>query len=509
MGERSFSENIFRQEVQDDIIFDIDTELRGGARSPSEVIAQERKAKPRTDKFDVSGLLGALSGIKAPDLSGINLGIDLSGIKVPPIDFKTPEIPRVNIEGPQINLEPAITAVGGVLGRGAELTGEVVGAVAKPIGAAAEVSGEVIGSIAKPITEVIGSVAKPVGQAIQSVASGLEDLKIKQGSGDEFGEIKMGDTGAVIDLSSQIEETISEITKDSAISGVKGKDVFDLAVNPNKFIKNKGREFSANAISESLGIESGFAKDIVDALDNPDAFIKKKGAKKAADFVVQASGLNAGKGIAEKIGGAGVSAGVISGVSELIESGDVGKAAESAIKGAATATAIRGISTLANIVLPGSGFVIEAASAIFGYSCYLSTAAYHHGWITKKEFLAFTHYRIKIQSKETLSTQIWLGYIMFFEPKYKTMIHNKKKSKIIYQLITKPWLIHIQYLLGKGRFNLRGFIMTQILKGICLGSYLLNYKKTKKTKKKLRNLNILNVYRVLIKIIERKPAYGT
>ena len=94
------------------------------------------------------------------------------------------------------------------------------------------------------------------------------------------------------------------------------------------------------------------------------------------------------------------------------------------------------------------------------------------------------------------------------ESRYNKLINNPTYAYRAYKYITKPWLSHIQYLLGKGEFTFRGWAVTQVLRVACIGAYMLNYKKSKKRKKSLKGINVMGVYKRLVGIIEKERAYA-
>ena len=565
------AQNLFRSEVDDDVVFDLDTTFQEGVQG--EKSNKEATTSPPYggQGFQMPNFLGGLKGIKGPDIQGPDIqgpdiGLNIKSPKIQPlnigipnIDLSFPDIPKIDLNAQSPDFQSAIDAVSGALGASAEAisdvaeaTSEVIKPVVEPvvesggeilqfIGKGASSGAEVLGEAVRPVSEVLAGVGEStanlinetignVGNALGYTAEEFSDLSVRQGDGSKYGEISIGDTGAVIDISERIDSTFNELTRGTELEGVSGRDMYDIAVNPEGFVKNKGLEEGAKFLELNLGVESGLAGDIVSAIDNPEEFAKKKGTEKVTEFVMDATGFGAKEALKETTskagsaaggaaaqglagqalgaaGGAAIGGGVAGGVGALLSGADAAQVAEAAAKGAATSAVVKGVSTLANALLPGSGFVIEAAAVLFKYSCYLSTSAYYNGFVDKKLYFQFTHYRIKIQSKEPFSEAVWLGYINFFEKRYNKLIHDKVYAERMYKWVTAPWLSHIQYLLGKGSFTLKGWVVTQLLKCVCLGAYAFNYKSSKKRKKELQGINIINIYKFLVRIIEGR-AYA-
>jgi len=507
-GINSLSQNIFREEVDDDIIFDLDTTFQGQTVSAE---APKVKASPGASAPNFGIDLNFLKNIKAPKIEGpniqgpdINLGVDLSpGVAIPSVDLNTPDIPSVDVNVPNIDLQPAIDVAGSVLGKASETVSDLAQPIIDPVLEAGGDLLNVVGDSFSTVTDAIGSVTEPIGSIIKETVSGagdalgvaediFKDSKIKKGDGSGYGEIGIGNTGTVLDVSATLDSTFADVTKGTVMEGISGQDLFDITTNPADFAAKKGGEIATDVLTKNLGMDNELAGDVVSAISDPEQFIVDKGIEKATDFISKATGINIDSGV----------------ISELLDSGNIAKAAqkaaEAAAKRAATETTIKVVSTAANAIVPGSGALIEAAARLFNYSCYLSTSAYHYGYISRDEYFQFTHYRIKIQSKEFLSTVVWLGYINLFEKPYSELIHNEKKASFIFKTITNPWLSHVRYLLGKGPFSIKGFIVTQALRVACIGAYLFNYRACEKRKKSLDGINVINIYKRLVSIVEKE-----
>lgn len=494
-GPGSLSENIFRSEVEDEIVFDLDTSFQRESQ-----LEQARKIAPskrRASTFDFK-LPSFLEGIKAPNIEGPNVGA--------PIDLGVPDIPQVDLTVPNPNFKPAIDAADQALKAGEK----VVQPVAEVVSAAVE-------PVQEQVTEVTKDLSDAAREAIEAVGQPLEGAQVRKGDGTKYGEISVGETGGVIDISQNLDKMISSLTSGTDIEGVQGRDIFQLATDPSSYVKEKGIEESTAFISNSLGIDSGRAADIVSALDNPEAFVESKGIEEATDFIIETTGagdifdsesaaaLERTTGVS--LGSAGTGA-IGGGLGALVSGGDVAEVAESAAKGAASAVVVNTTAGMANAIIPGSGLLIKGLATAFNYSCYLSTSAYHHGFIDKKDYLLFTKYRLKIQSKDLLSEPVWLGYISLFEPVYAKLIDDKKMAGYFFNFVTKPWLSYIKFKSGVSGFSFAGFFVTQLLKLACLSSFLFSPLKSMKRKKELRGINLMNVYKSIIRVVEKGRAYA-
>ncbi len=577
-----FASNIFRGQASgdedEDVLFDINTKLEG----LGEPLKAEKKATsgefsfgfqlPQLSGFEIQGpeIRGpeietptvegpAIEGpaIETPEVSVPGIGIPGVDVAVPPIDLTPIKFPEVDVtvESPDLTgfiekaqevTQPVVEA-GAAVGQAALETGEAVGeavvetgkAIVEPVAPVISEIANIVGEATRPVSEVVGAVTQPVGEAVATTveaigsalgeaANAFDGAAVKMGDGTGYGEIAIGDTGAVVDVSNNIDSIIADITAGTEAEGVAGKDIFNLATNPEEFVRDKGKDVASGVLSDTLGIDNEFAGDIVSAIDNPEEFAKTKGAEAVADFVVDAAGLGAGEAVKQTgaaagtaattgtsvgtsvgaVGGAAVGGGVASGVVALVEGKDAGQVAEAAAKGAATAAAVKTVSTVANAILPGTGLVIEAVAAIFQYSCYLSTSAYHHGFINMDEYLEFTRYRVNIQKDEPFATQTWLGYIMHYEPLYKDLIQNYTYAEEMYNKYTKHWLDHIKYLSGKGGFSIKGWWITQKIRYNCIRAYFNRYKEAQERRIALKGINVLGVYKRIIRIVEGAKRYA-
>lgn len=513
MPETSFSDNLFREEVKDDIVFDLDSTFQNQIKPPE----PKKEAAPATGGgLDLSFL------DKLPEIEGIDLGgadqqgqpTDPSreggGFNLPGIDLNLPDIPKIDINLPSPDFQPAIDALGKALGKTAEVAGATVETAANPLLAGGEKAvgvlsdiGEFIGEKSQPISDVLVGVGETgselinktiseIKESLGGVDASFDDAQIRQGDGTKYGEVVIGDTGTVVDISKTIDKTVADLAKGTQLEGVTGQDIYNIATTPGTFIQEKGLEEGTRILNEKLGVDSSLAGDLAAVFESPEKYIKEKGRDAAINFIGKATGIS------------GINSGTVKGVSEVLGAKDLESGVKAAGRTAATEATIRTVSTTANAIVPGSGVVIEGIARFTGYSCYLSTSAYNHGFIDKDDYLKFTKYRTRIQRHQLFSEQIWLGYIMLFEPLCTKLIHDIRFASRVYRFVTKPWLSHVNYTLGWGRFSLSGFFVDIGIKAACLVAYAFNNKKAKARKIKLREVNVMSVYKKIIRVVEKK-----
>jgi len=512
MTSSTFSDNLFREEVQDDIVFDLDSTFRGqtgGVKNEKAKVLGEGSRKGFG--LDLS-FLDNLQGIKGPvittqpiNIPNVNIPeittpelpiISTQPVNLPNVNFNTPDIPKIDLNTESPDLQPAIDTVKDVFGEAVEKTKPVVDPIIETgkdiltdIGSGIS---EVVKPIAEPTRALIDSATQVVGDSLGLAKDQFENTKIRKGDGSGYGEISLGDTGAVLDVSDKLDQAFDEVTSGTPLEGVSGKDLHDVVSDPGQFVADKGIEVAKDFLSKNLGIDKGLVDDVTQAISNPEEFIKDKGIEAAADFVSKSTGRNAS----------------VAGLSTLIETGDLKAAGEQVAKSAATQATVQAVKAIGDTLLPGLGTAIEFIANIFQYSCYLSTSAYYNKYIDRSDYLLFTRYRIDIQSKEFLSEQTWLGYISLFEPKYNKLLNNKTIAKFVFKYVTTPCLRHVKYLLGKGKFSFTGCMVTHLLRASCLVSYVFNYKKCRIRKYKLKNVNIISIYTKIVRCIERERSYA-
>ena len=521
LGQPSISEELFEEASLDPnkFVFGL-----GASLDPTRIIEEEDITKLTGGDLQLPSLqlpqLPEIQGVKiegpegprlegpegvsldTPSITGPDIDIDISDLKLPGanIDIDLPELnlPEISESVPLPNLQPIADVIEGSVRPIAEtakpvleVTGEVAGGIATAFGAGITNVPEVIGRVSQPVVDAIADTLGVTGEALGETIDSLRNTSIVQGTGEGYGQVQIGQTGFSIDVSKNLDSSIDDLLKGTAIEGAKGSDIFELATDPQAFVKRTGQDQAANLISSIGGLDEGFAKDVVSALDNPEEFVKNKGAKEASNFVKKSTGIKGGTAESGAVGGA---------IEAALSGGNI---VEAAAKGAATSATINVVSGVANAIIPGSGFIISALASVFNYSCYLSTAAYYDGFINKNDYLMFTRYRLNIQSKEKFSKQIWLGYIIFFEKLFHYQLKFKKVNEIITNHITLPWLKYIRYKLGKGKFNFRGYISLKLIKLCSLATYYLLPKTVNRRKSEVKYLNIMKVYKDIIRVISK------
>lgn len=414
------------------------------------------------------------------------------------LNFNFPELnmPQVQNGVPLPDLSGVGTTISGALNT--KPVEEAVVETGKATYDASKDIAEAIGDATHPVSAIIGTVTAPVKQAIDEAINSISNLgvpksdilsgsTIRQGSGLGYGEVKLGGSGAVLDVSKQLDTAFSDVVSGTAMHGVSGSDVFQVATDPKQFIQNKGAEAATNTLTNALGMSRGAATDIVSAISDPNKFIQNKGTETIANEV------------AKSIPGGG--AGAANAVSTLLSTGDVGKAAEAGAKAVASQAVVDTVSGIANAIIPGAGVVLQVLASIFHYSCYLSTASLYHGFIDKEQYFDFTRYQLRYRGKDRVSKIMWIGYIVGFEPLYEKMLMDRDFALKMFNWVISPWHQHIKYCLGIGEFNFNGWVVTQFLKVYTMGAYFIRYQESKKVQGLLSEKNVLGVYRKIIKVL--------
>lgn len=491
-GRKGLADNLFRESVDfDPIVFDLDSEfdkMKQGLKKPEVKEAEVLPGEISFPQFDLPEIKGVDIDFSGPD-------IDL-GIQSPNLDFSAPDIPQVDLNSMQPDFQPAIDAAGEAIGGAANVLAEEAEPIIEPILEGAE---ELMGAVGSPISDAASFISEPaakamaetaqvVGDAMGLTAEQFQDTKVVRSKGDEYGHISIAG-GVSLDVSDKMEALFSDGVKGTQLEGAEGRDLFELSTSPSSFLERRGAEGGASILADKFGMDSEMSNDLMSAIQSPDSFLAEKGEDKAIDLISK---------------GTGVDSGTIGMLKGTLGAKDIEEAGENIAKKVASDVVVNTVAGVANAVVPGSGAVIKVIAEVFKYSCYLSTSAYTHGYISKKEYLQFTRYRMDIQANEWFSTPVWLGYIELFDKRYDRLVDDKKYAERMYKIVTNPWLRHIQYLNGVGDFSFKGWAVTQGLRIACLGSYLLHYKKANRRKANLKDMDVMKVYRRIISAVESR-----
>ena len=463
--------------------------------------AQEQEAE---DPFNID--------IKLPEID-----IKLPGVKIeaPDIDLGLPEITLPNIGLPDIDLDPfkIIPKMANMndafddldIDFGVDLqpikdeVDEKIQETAETVKEAVDPVLEYIGEATKPVSEFVKDVTDPivntVNEKVKEMSSLLgetseylsEHTHIRQGDGSGYGEVKIGD-GIVLDTSEMINETYDSVTKDTILEGTNAKDVFELATDPNEFLKNKATDVASDTLSKSFGLEKDFSSDIVGAITNPEQFIQNKGEQVVTDFVSSVTGVDSG---------------VIGTVGKLAQAKDVGQAAEIVVRQAATNTTVNTVANVAMAINPILGAAVHVIAAVSRYRCYLTTACYESGLLTKKQYLMFPKYRTRIQRNSPLGTMLWIGYLNYAQIFSFFMKRNKLFLNIVYVSIVKQWLRYIEWRMCDKKFSIKGFLAVQILMRLLSTiSFFLFFPISILRLIQMKNIDAKSIYRKTIREVE-------
>jgi hypothetical protein len=282
--------------------------------------------------------------IELPDL---DLGLDLS--KLPPVDIQVPtldlgvdlsldginlpELKVPDIPIPNTNLEPVEEAMSAVEQATKPVVDNAIDAVkdvastteqviAPVVQETAQVAETTYNTVRDELSKVVADIPLPLASLpdIPNLDLEMPDLSVtfpeidtkyitdnsfvKKGTGEEYGEVAIGNTGFVVDSSKIVDDVYNNVTKDTILEGTAGKDVFDLVSDPQKFAENKLNQGIEDTLVNNIGIDSGIAGGIVDVLKdgNVDQAVKKV----AAEVVESAVVSTVCRGIDAVIPGAGV-----------------------------------------------------------------------------------------------------------------------------------------------------------------------------------------------------------
>lgn len=265
-----------------------------------------------------------------------------------------------------------------------------------------------------------------------------------------FGQVRIGNGDLALDIGTDLNNAYENITTDTMLGGVAAGDLWDLATNPTQFVENVGADMAEGVLIGNLGMDAGQAGVLVD----------------------------------------------------ILGSGDVGAATQNVAENYAWRATTAAVGRTIDSVLPGVGVVVEFVANLFSYRCVLSTGAYECGLINKKEYLKFTRYRLQVQSKEPMATQVWVGYQIAFDPTYRLMKKNRHFARFIYWLLIRPWGNCVDWKLGARRIPLMSYIQFRTIAGISIVTYYLNYKKSKLIEKIREGVNVMDSYKHTIRAVE-------
>jgi len=147
--------------------------------------------------------------------------------------------------------------------------------------------------------------------------------------------------------------------------------------------------------------------------------------------------------------------------------------------------------------------VVDPIDSITSYGCNLSTAAYRSSFITKDEFLDFPRFRIRFQKHERGADKFWSGYVILTNPIQDFLVLNKNIGYVTYKLITRPWLNHMQFIMGKKKFSIFGFLAMQFMRVISISAYFINKHKCDSLNTFFETNSIMSVYRKTIKGVSK------
>jgi len=420
--------------------------------------------------------------------------VDLPGLQFPAID-----IPSIDVSAPEINFQATIDSLQGVAFGVDDPEGLTGGDVNAGIQPAVDIDFSRIEEGLTGGTTAGVDVPEPRPVDSESKANlakdlGLNDFSVGRHDPTRFGSILIDDSGESIEAPDLVDEVTKSLFKGTALENANPSTLVDISNSPDEVLKNASVGDGAELL-EGLGMEAELAVNTAAIFAKPKEWVEEKGTKESIDL------LN--KEFDMKIPETAAAEEVVA----TLETQTAKEKRDAKVKKTTTDVTLKAVETGLNVAAPGIGTLVVFLAKASGYSCYLSTSAYKFGFIDKKEYFEFTRYRLDIQRHEFLSTPIWLGYISFFEPRYERLIEDEIYVSSYYRLF-RPVLDHAKYKLGSGPFSFKGLLGMGILKTICLGSYLLNYKKSKKKKKKLKGLDIVALYRSIVRAVEGDRAYG-
>jgi len=478
--------------------------------------------------------------------------INLPGVDLPTgdIDLSFPQTPQVAIpeDVPLPDLTPLANQVTSFLGETTETVAEVTQPVAEVAFNVGEEVGQQVGEQAVKTADIVAGATEPAREAISDIiedtseflgdtAEGLaEGTSIRKGDGDGFGEVSLGG-GAVLDFSDKLESAFSDVTKGTTLEKTTGEDVFNAVTDPVDFLKGKGTGEAQAFLQKNTRIDTSELVELIKFIDDPANFAVGKGLDKISNVI--------GRNLPIPGGAAGASAAI----TELIRGGDV----ESVSKMAGQAIAMEVAFASANAILPGSGVALRAIMALnleddlvnvvsdlatdplgtigsagetvgktavglgesaakgFGftaeaiadvYGCNLSTAAFSTHLINRSEFLDFPRFRLKIQRNEFWADKFWSGYVVLTTPLQPILLKSPKLNYCVFYFITRPWLDHMQYKLGKRSFSIKGWSAMQFMRVASLLGYVFKKKKADNLPNFFNDNSIMGVYRKIIREVE-------
>jgi hypothetical protein len=470
-------------------------------------------------------------------------------VAVLPLDLSGPALPLINLELPNPDFNAAIDTAQKFIDPVRDITSDIVDPIVDVVSDVGEsvidTSKEIVKIIdepvetltstvkkgvdvlaegTRPVADVLAGVTAPVAEvinrSIDAVADVLgetpkffKDATIKRGDGSGYGEVEIGD-GVVLDAAPQLDKTYESVVQGTPLEGTNGNEVFTLITDPAKFIEEKSVDVALDLFdkispgaSNRLGLDKGTLGDVFSLIGQATAATNKAERDRIATNFISKE-IVTRLGIDKKaLGGLGGDP-LTSGIAELIGGGNLNDAAESMVKRIGSDLVVDTVSNFANTIVPGSGFIIKTIADIFNYSCYLSTIAYHHNFISKRDYFLFTHYRMKIQSKEKDSRKVWAGYILICEEYYTYFLNNKRHARWLFKIIIEPWLNHCKYKLGKGKFTFSGWLVTSLSKLYFKKVYNRDKFRAEKRLKMIGKESIMDVYKQIVKVVERRRSYA-
>ena len=300
MALNSLTDNIFREEIDNDpVVFDLDTtfqnQLPGVKAIIPDAVSFSSGSSFGFPKFDIPNFstpkIDAGIGVESPmvQIPGADLNATL-----PPFDFEFGDIPKIDLNTPSVDFQPAIDAAAGALTPIYETSKDV-----------AQVPLDIINNAASLLPKDLVS-----GWDIPNIDI---NRTIKKSDGKTFGEIGIGDTGYVIDFSKEFNKELNSIAEGTPLEGVPGQDIIEAFQSPDKLIKRKAAEGIGGAIGSQTGIPGGaLAGGVLEVIETGNV---GKGIEIVAEQAVKSTAISTvARGIDAVLPGVGVVVEVIANV---------------------------------------------------------------------------------------------------------------------------------------------------------------------------------------------------
>ena len=328
----------------------IEEGVKTGVEKTGEAIGEAQKAvSPVTEKAEE----WVKTAKKATDDA-----VEMLGDHIDPVLKEAQKAVSPFTEAIEEGAKDVVEKTGDVIGEGQKAVqpvldkvNEIGDFVSKGVTSVGDVLNNATKDLQKDIGKSLSGVADALGETGKNVQEFMKDAQVREGDGTKYGEVKLGKSGYVVDVSAQMDKTIDTVFKGTGLEG-QGQELFRAITNPNEFATEKGKE-----LLTKNGMVGEDVDKIVEALDNPEEFLKTKGVEEGTKFALDKLGRQS-----DQLLGGGISAGL----KKLIDGGDVKGALEAGGKAYVNGMATKMLSGVANAIVPGLGFLLEGVGALLG-----------------------------------------------------------------------------------------------------------------------------------------------